>query len=63
MGVWHENRNPIKARMFMGEEVRCLWGGFVERQEASEMPDNAKHHASEKSPKGAIERSLVTDGE
>ncbi len=22
-------------------------GGFVERQEASEMPDNAKHHASE----------------
>ena len=32
--------------------------------QASEMPDNAKHHASEKSPKGAIERSLVTtDGE
>lgn len=49
--------------MFMGEEVQCLWGGCVERQEASEMPDNAKHHASEKSPKGAIERSLVTDGE
>ena len=46
----------------MGEEVQCLWGGCVERQEASEMPDNAKHHASEKSPKGAIERSLVIEG-
>ncbi len=30
--------------------------------QASEMPDNAKHHASEKSPKGAIERSLVIEG-
>ena len=49
--------------MSLGGEVRCLWGVFVERQEASEMPDNAKHHASEKSPKGAIERSLVIDGE
>lgn len=47
----------------MGGEVQCLWGGFVERQEASEMSDNAKHHASEKSPKGAIERSLVIDSE
>ena len=47
----------------MGGEVQCLWSVFVERQEASEMPDNAKHHASEKSLKGAIERSLVTDGE
>jgi|GEM_PF-2630998 len=47
----------------MGEEVQCLWGRCVERQEASEMPDNAKHHASEKIPKWAIERSLVTDGE
>ena len=47
----------------MGEEVQCLWGGFVERLEVSEMPDNAKHHASEKSPKGAIERSLVTGEE
>ena len=47
----------------MGGEEQCLWGGCVERQEASEVPDNAKHHASEKSPKGAIERSLVTDGE
>ena len=47
----------------MGGEMQCLWGGFVERQEASEMLDNAKHHASEKSPKGAIERSLETDGE
>ena len=47
----------------MGGEVRCLWGVFVERQEASEMPDNAKHHASEKSPKGSIERSLVIDRE
>ena len=46
----------------MGGEVQCLWSVFVERQEASEMPDNAKHHASEKSPKGAIERSLVIEG-
>ena len=30
----------------MGGEVRCLWSVFVERQEASEMPDNAKHQAS-----------------
>ena len=38
----------------MGGEVRCLWGGFVERQEASEMPDNANTMQAKRAPKGRL---------